>query len=153
MRVLGTTADTRVHLQDRSCQCLLAMLSDDPSLQRQRDVAEPAGIAVLLRDGHVVVASVAGGSHVLSLGGSPKLQPCKWTHVAVSFEGLTFGSAGGLGVTTCQVRPARTGACGAMRHARATLLQPSSHTPVSSLISPHPQPSHDNVSSSRHLHG
>lgn len=80
------------------------MLSDDPSLQRQRDVAEPAGLAVLVRDGHIVIASVAAGSHVLSLGGSPKLQPCKWTHVAVTLEGLTFGASGGLGVTTSQVR-------------------------------------------------
>lgn len=101
-RALPVTAAPAV--QDRSCQCLLAMLSDDPSLQRQRAAAEPAGIAVLVRDGHVVVASVAAGSHVISLGGSPKLQPCKWTHVAVTFEGLTFGTAGNVGVTTSQVR-------------------------------------------------
>lgn len=90
------------------------MLSDDPSLQRQRAAAEPAGVAVLVRDGHIVVASVAGGTHVLSLGGSPKLQPCKWTHVAVTFEGLTFGAAGGVGVTVSQARssaPALTSIC------------------------------------------
>lgn len=81
------------------------MLSDDPSLQRQRAAAEPAGLAVLVRDGHIVVASVAGGTHVISLGGSPKLQPCKWTHVAVTFEGLTFGAAGSIGVTVSQVLP------------------------------------------------